>query len=64
MDSKELFDLAERLDSQIESKEKSIMQSAKKTYNDLCELSDLKAYREHIQNAIEDMISAMEIDGC
>lgn len=54
MDTEKLFDLAERLDKTIATLEKG------KTYKELCELSDLKAYREHIQKGIESAIASME----
>jgi regulator of replication initiation timing len=46
MDMYELFELAEMLDDDINS-----MQT---------QLSDLKAYREHIQKGIESAIASME----
>ena len=54
MDTQKLFDLAERLDKTIATLEKG------KTYKELCELSDLKAFRAYVQEGIEADIAAME----
>jgi uncharacterized protein YdcH (DUF465 family) len=54
MDTQELFDLAEMLDTTIATLEQG------KTYKERCELADLKAFRAHVQQGIEANISAME----
>lgn len=49
MESKELFELAERLDKEIALLEKNVKS-----------LSDLKAYRAHVQEGIESLVSQAE----
>lgn len=48
MDTTKLFDLAEKLDNAIASLEGNVF-----SYEDRCELADLKAYRAHLQEAME-----------
>lgn len=55
MESKELFELAERLDKEIALLEKNV-----NSYEQRCELSDLKAYRVHVQEGIENLVSQAE----
>jgi uncharacterized protein YdcH (DUF465 family) len=55
MDTTKLFNLAEKLDNAIASLEGNVF-----SYEDRCELADLKAYREHVQKGIESAIASME----
>ena len=53
--TQELFDLVKRLDMGIALLEKDV-----NNHEVRCELSDLKAYREHVQKAIEANIASLE----
>lgn len=55
MESKELFELAERLDKKIALLEKNV-----NSYEQMFDLSNLKADREHVQEAIERLVSQAE----
>ena len=55
MDTNELFDLVKKLDADIAYYEENA-----NSFEERCKLSDLKAYREYVQEAIEAEISAME----
>ena len=55
METNDLFKLAERLDRDIALLEKNV-----NSYGVRCELSDLKAYRAHVQEGIEASIASME----
>lgn len=54
MDTQELFDLAEMLDTTIATLEQG------KTDEEIHELAELKAFRAHVQQGIEANISSME----
>jgi len=56
MDTNKLFDLAEKLDADIAYYEENA-----NSFEERYMISDLKAYREYVQEAIEEWISAMEI---
>ena len=56
MDTNELFDLVKKLDADIAYYEENA-----NSFEEKCKLSDLKAYREYVQDGIEEWISAMEI---
>jgi len=56
MDTNKLFDLAEKLDADIAYYEENA-----NSFEERCKLSDLKAYREYVQEAIEAEVCAMEI---
>ena len=60
MNTNELFELAEMLDNDITHYEKNVTKLQAQIHKEKCKLSDLKAYREHIQNGIESAIDAME----
>lgn len=55
MESKELFELAERLDKEIALLEKNV-----NSYEQMFDLSNLKADREHVQEGIERLVSQAE----
>ena len=55
MESKELFAIADQLDLLIDS-----LENKAKTFEQKCELSDLKAYRAHVQEGIESLVSQAE----
>lgn len=55
MESKELFAIADQLDLLIDS-----LENKAKTFEQKCELSDLKAYRAHVQEGIEASIASLE----
>ncbi len=55
MTANQLFDLAETLDKAI-----ATLETEGKTFKELYELSDLKAYRAYVQEGIEAAVSAME----
>jgi len=60
MTTQELFDLAEFLDERIAYYEKNVTKLQAQIYEERCTLSDMKAYRIHIQEGIEANISSME----
>ena len=60
MDTNELFELAEMLDNDITHYEKNVTKLQAQIHEEKCKLSDLKAYREHVQKGIEASIASME----
>ena len=60
MDMYELYELAEMLDNDIAHYEKNVTKLQAQIHEEKCKLSDLKAYREHIQKGIEADIASME----
>lgn len=60
MDMYELYELAEMLDNDIAHYEKNVTKLQAQIHEEKCKLSDLKAYREHIQKGIESAIASME----